>query len=215
MKKSGIFLFCTLPLALVAILNVSAVGAPMVINGGFEDPVLGDGAFYAVGDPTYPLPSVPGWKFTKNDGEVGMLSTSGTGPWMVPTTGQCAAFLGGATIAQTIPGFVAGTATFSFLVQGYYSEDYGPLTVTLDGVPLTFGGVASIIPTGGGANGPMIPYTSDPVPVTDGEHTLTFIAGHWTFIDDVSISNVPEPSCIALLACGLITSLIRTRGKRN
>lgn len=204
MKRPRGLAVCVVSLALVAALHLPAAGAAAVQNGGFDDFYLGEEAFYA-------LPSVPGWSFTANGGEAAMLGVNGTGPWGVPTDGQCAALFGGGTVSQAIADFVAGTAQFAFDVQGYARPEYGLLTVKLDGVALTFGGVATIAPTGGGVNGPMVQYISDPIAVSAGSHTLEFVAGDWAFIDDVGVTNVPEPTCIALLACGLIGALMRTR----
>ena len=193
---------CMLSLALVAALHLPAVGAAAVENGGFDDLYLGDSTVM------YALPDVPGWTFTANGGEAGILGVNATGLWGVPADGQCAAIYGGGTVSQAIADFVAGTTQFNFDVQGYARPEYGgPLTVKLDGVALTFGGVATVAP----ASGPMVQYTSDPITVSAGSHTLEFVAGDWAFIDDVGVTNVPEPTCFALLACGLIGALMRTR----
>ena len=200
MKKSRILAMAVLSMTLVAMINLSAVGAVTVTNGGFEDPAYS-------GDQLVPFPSIPGWTFAGTD-NAGILPADVTGVWGIPTDGQCAAIWGGATLAQTISG--SGTTTFTFFVQGYDSV----LTVTLDDTPLTFGGTPSVSTVGGGKNGPMIQYTSDPITIDAGDHTLKFIAGSsWSFIDNVAAA-VPEPACITLLTTGLIGLSMRARRKR-
>ncbi|MBU4273300.1 MAG: PEP-CTERM sorting domain-containing protein [Planctomycetes bacterium] len=65
-------------------------------------------------------------------------------------------------------------------------------------------------------------YTSDPITVAAGTHTLSFVGTEvaWgadarTSIDAVSITTIPEPSALALLATGLVGLLCYAWRKRK
>jgi hypothetical protein len=211
------FMNCTrgvLSVGLLVVLSHAASGEVIVQNGGFESPVLDASIWFytTTGTGTDLLPTVPGWTFTQNStGPAGILSSSGIGPWGAAAFGsQCAAFSTDATISQIITGFAAGSATFSFYAQA--SGTGQPLTVTLDAKPLTFSTVASVTPTG-----TMSLYSTDSTSVAAGAHTLQFKASGWTYLDNVSASNVatPEPSSIALLATCLTGLLAYAWRKRR
>jgi hypothetical protein len=81
--------------------------------------------------------------------------------------------------------------------------------VFIDGTALNFGGVDTLTPSRGGwAN-----YTSDPITLTAGTHTLKFAnvvetanLGLSAAIDTVSVNTTaaPEPSTVVLLLTGLV-----------
>ncbi len=208
MRKSGILALCVLSLTLVATLNLSAIGSITVVNGDFEDSVVNG---YSR------LPSVPGWTFTEPSGtaaEAGILDASSAVAWGYANSGQVVALYGGGTMSQTIAGFGDGGYQFVFDAKGVAGSS--TLTAKLDGVALTFGGVAEISPANiGYADIPATTYTSDAISLSAGSHTLEFISSGWVLIDDVSATNVPEPTCIALLGFGLIGTLTRSLRRRN
>jgi hypothetical protein len=216
--KSKIFAVCVLSAALAVAMGQAAV-ADVVMNGGFEAPVLGTEMFYETAPMgvTNLLPTVPGWEFSASpiggSSEAGMLSASGIGPWQAQAFGsQCAAFHGDgntvyATITQTLAGVTEGPATFSFYAQGLQSK---PLNVTVDGTALTFGGTAMVTP--GSA---MTKYTSDSITLAAGAHALQFQAYGWTYLDNVSTTAVPEPASITLLTAGLVGLLAYAWRKRK
>lgn len=194
--KSKISVVCVLAVALASLLGQAAV-ADLVTNGDFETPVF-------VGDYNA-SPSGTGWTFSVPDGngEAAVLSSVAAGLWGCPGTGQCAVLYGTATIGQTITGFDAGNATFTFSAQKNSGVTDSTLTVTLDGTALKFGGVESAA-----LNDSLLQYTTDAVAVSAGStHTLVFQASKWAFLDNLTaaVTPIPEPSAITVLATGLFS----------
>jgi hypothetical protein len=137
------------------------------------------------------------------------------------------------TIAQSISGFEIGES-YRLSFFGRQWEDYGPdpLTVTLNGVVLTFNGSSEVAPQGYGINGTgWNQYSSDVFVASWGTADLVFtgaadpdvlsdrFALKATFIDNVgfqSVSAVPEPSTYALMVLGLAAVAgVNARRKRQ
>lgn len=208
------FTICVLSVGLVGVAAQSAFGTVIVQNAGFEDTVLDTGGNTILFRETAPrgentgilLPAITGWTFgaSSADGSVecGMITACGHAGWQVTPFGdQCAALHGvGSSVAQTITGFNAGIATFSFYAQAFPTL-VGPMTVQLDGTALKFDGGTSLTPN----NATMTQYTTDPIAVTAGPHTLNFSCSQWTFLDNVSATNtIPEPTSIMLVASAVV-----------
>lgn len=200
--KCKIFTPLVLLATSVSVLAQSA-NAALIVNGGFESPVVAGDKMYT------PTEAESGWVFVSNSssgttGESGILSANAAGLWGAANAdGQSAVFFGTGTIAQTISGLNAGTAAFTFSVRKNVGATSDVLTVTLDGTALTFSGTASVAP-----DNVMRQYTSDAIMVAAGAHTLQFQANAWSHMDNVSVSGTavptPEPTAIVLLATGLL-----------
>jgi hypothetical protein len=180
-------------------------------------------------------PVAGGWTFGPSGGsgasytEAGIAHT-GVGStdhwWFTPADDgkQAALLTQTGSFWQSIGGFDAGTATVSFYAEGrpYSSGKYGhnPIQVSLDSTVLTFGvsDATSITPS----DTSMDMYTTNPITVTGGAHTLTFsglaTSGYLSsLIDAVSITNTPapEPSVLILLSTALISLVAYAWRKRR
>lgn len=193
--------------ALVAVFSQTAY-ADLIVNGGFESPVV------AGNDIVTPTEAESGWAFVPNSGGVaGILGKDGAAAWgLTDVTDQTAAICNG-KFTQNVSGFIAGTASFTFSAINFIGSLPGDaLTVKLDGTVLKFGGDEAVV---GGAS--MAPYTSDPIPVTSGDHILQFEGNTWYFVNNVTCSNVPvpEPATCTLVSLGLIGLLAYVWRKRK
>jgi len=217
-------------LAGAMVLATGAMADMIVVNGDFESPALSvTGQWYTATSGVLPS-SWGGWTFATSGNSSGNGIVRGAGgvdspdfPHLLSGNMQAAFVEGTGTFSQTISGFVAGTATVSFEGEGRNPNLAGTLIgpnsvqVTLDGVPLLFGGVNSVTP----AYGALQSFTSDLFAVTAGTHTLAFTGllpygGTPTYpmsvIDNISIANetIPEPTTLGLLGLGLL-GLMRRR----
>jgi hypothetical protein len=217
-------------LLLAALLGAGAAqAAPTVVNADFEAPQL-VGVTHAYQD-KYDLEpgqsqdlSGHGWFYNGSTG----LVAEGDFPFvMVDANGVQAGFLRGtngepySAISQQVAGFDTGSYTLSFDAALWLDAGPNPLIVTLDGNALTFGGSATVTPSGNG----FTAYTSDAITLLAGTHYLMFSGQSAsdnkvaTFIDDVSfqsVSAVPEPSTYALMVLGLAAVAgVNARRKRQ
>jgi hypothetical protein len=152
---------------------------------GFETPVVGAGRFqYA--------PSGSPWAFAGGAGITGSASAFGNPP---APQGQQAALVqgGGATIAQSVPGWQTGTSytlTVDAAQRSFHGTNTQSVRVLLDGAAL-----GTITPTGTG----YAPYTVGPFTTTAGAHTLSFAGlnpqggDNTAFLDNVQINVTPAP----------------------
>lgn len=217
-------------LAGAMVLATGATADVIVLNGDFESPELSvTGQWYTA--TAGALPSIwGGWTFATSGASSGNGIVRGAGgvdspdfPHLPPGNMQAAFVEGPGTFSQIVSGFVAGTASVSFAGEGRNPNLAGTLIgpnsvqVTLDGVPLLFGGVNSVTP----AYGALQSFTSDLFAVTAGAHTLAFTGllpfngtptYPMTVIDNISIANgtIPEPTTLGLLGLGLL-GLMRRR----
>jgi hypothetical protein len=200
--------------AFAALLAQGAVASPIVGNFGFEDPVIVSTAYTT---PFGALPtSLPSWTFAASEG--GVTNGSYDGYYRVssgnfqsltglPPGSQQVAFLEVlGSFSQIISGFDQSPITVSFYAGGRNLAGYGAngVQVKIDDTLLTFAGASTLTPV----DGIMNLYTSDAIRVSAGSHTLSFYgmdhADHMSFIDNVSITVVPEPSTLGLLGVGLL-----------
>lgn len=201
-------------LSVLLVVSVLASGrianAALITNGGFEDPVYGSEVVQLQYVST-------GWAFyndVPNGAEAGVMGNACANTWAsaggtAAIVGQCAILTGAGTISQTFTSS-ADSVVFGFSAQKLISTATPTMMARLDGEALTFGGAGSVL-----AGGTMASYTSDPVSLSAGSHTLTFQASTWTFLDNVSSSTVPEPSAIVTLLAGLVALLAYAWRKRR
>ncbi|MBN2580040.1 MAG: PEP-CTERM sorting domain-containing protein [Pirellulales bacterium] len=202
-------------------LSLANPGANLVTNGSFETP-----AYETV---THALNETgAGWTFTSVESSLGVgLVGSGIDrgdPYginsnSVPFSGDQQAFLQGqdpeggtCSISQVVSGFVVGQQyqlsfqaegmTYSVYASGSRLYEGNPFTVTIDGNPVTFGGVDKTLVDPSAA---YEFYVSDPFTATSETMELLFadLANqpyyHVAVIDDVAITVIPEPASIILL----------------
>jgi len=205
----------------------SAQSAPVVLNPSFESHTTSTGSLPAGATYTDPFGginlSVADWTFGPSAGDSfdGLITAAGFGGGFPISgiDGTAAAFVEGTgSFEQAVAGFDAATYTVSFLAQGREQPSFGPnpLQVSLGGTVLTFSGSSTLSPL---TTGGLTLYTSDPVTAGAGIQTLRFegtvpfsTADLTTYVDNVSITLVPEPSSVLLTAClGMIGFARRRR----
>lgn len=190
-------------------------------NGSFEtlsQSVSADA--YTVNFGSLPVNVATGWTFGTsgvNNGYNGIATTSGNVSDFNPTAiqnGSFAAFLQGAgSVSQTFT-LSAGQYTLSYYLMGRTGSGGGdganPVTTSLSG------GLVNDVETPGNADinnaSDWTLYTDTFTVLSPGSYTLQFLGNdpygvsgdHTTFVDNVAVQAVPEPSCLALLAVGLV-----------
>lgn len=197
-------------LIFVSLLAAAVSGrAQTIVNPSFEAPGISNFVYTT---------SVTGWTFSafvSGSGGTG-LTTNGSSFGTVDIGGasdpgggtQAALIQGAGIISQAIDFSAGGAFTLSFFAEARGSQSGGvPLSITIDSSVLTFGGNATASAASGSVFNTIV---SDPFSVSAGFHTLSFTgtvnlntADVTTFIDQVSIAAVPEPSTLALLGGGL------------
>jgi hypothetical protein len=232
-KKVLLVAMLMLGLAQVASANLISNGGFETTNPAYDSPALApaayDGAYF---DGSWDV--VPGNYFSDWTPGAGLYEGYATGgvagegyPFnMVGANGNNAivfepAAPGTADISQTFTSG-SGLATFSFDYSGadpaYGGGSSGILSVTIDGNPVTFA-AATTIPTVFGSG--WLSATSDSFSLAAGSHTLVIgaVVGSGYYgqagIDNLSISQVPEPSTLALLSAGLVGLLAYAWRKRK
>ena len=214
--------------ALVAIsFGTSLLAAPIVLNPGFETPQY-------VNDIHKVNPTDTGvaWTFTPSTVlPTGAGSGIDHGRLYGATTnsdansGSQLAFIQGSgdasvmSISQSISGFDVGTQyTVSFYAKAIGGNDafsVNPFTVLVGATTLTFSGDTTVTPP---LTESYTLYTSAPFTTNSTSTVLRFAesaAGAYTrvsFIDDVSIATVPEPTAIS--AIGSLACLFMGRRRR-
>ena len=229
-------------LAVAGLLTASGAGAaPVVLNPSFENwsstsgshvgnvaPLFSslftntiDSVDLAVDDWFFP-PSSPAPVFVGISNEQGTAGGGLNAPIPTPDGGVVAHMVNGGFFEQSMAGFDAGQLyVVSFSAAGRLHPTLPglgptPMEVSVGGTPLVFSGSTTVTPV----EGSYSVFTSDAFTVTAGAHTLRFegltLSGDkTTFVDAVSITEVPEPSSIMLLSLGLIGMMGSTIGRRR
>ena len=188
----------------------------VIANSGFESPNLMGGYGY---NPSIAQQGGVGWNFMNNSGIA--ANGSGFNVSQAPEGSQVA-FLqqtGNAlsTFGQTIAGFSNGSYVVSFYAAGRPvnggASGPDPFVVGIDGTNLIFSGSSIVTPQVlSGSQGFQL-FTSNPIQLTAGAHTLNFTSSSLSggdvtsFVDAVSISAtaaVPEPASLVMLGTSLI-----------
>jgi hypothetical protein len=214
-------------LGLAFLWAVAAQAGPIVANSGFEQPNVGGGYRYGDGfGPGSPITIAEqggaGWTFVNGAG----IAANGSAFGVANASGNQAGFIQGgpgSIISQLISGFGTGFYTLGFIAEGRSNFGSGdnPLEVTIDGVPLTFGGNPIINPPVGTV---FQSFTSDPFFVNSGSHTLAFngqgVNGLdvTSFVDDVSFPSfvpVPEPGSLALFGMTTVAGAVYCGWRRR
>lgn len=209
--------FLPLGLALFAGLSLAAArpaAAQAVGNAGFEAPNVGggSGAYRYSDDLAGQAPVFSAaesaqtvWSFSGNSGISGNGSEFTSGNPAAPEGSQVAFLQNGGSFSQTITGFAGGAYAFTFEAaqRGNYNPD-GPqaFSVSLDGALLgDFTPVSAAYDT----------FSTGYVPVTAGDHTLTFTGltasgDHTAFVDNVGVA-APVPESSTTVSLGLLLAL--------
>ena len=210
--KSRVFFLRTLACAAIASASPLASAAVTLTNPGFEDPEIDPvhSVLYAVNGGL-----IGGWNYSARvfggDGTSGS-GTAGDGSFdMADAPGFRAGFLQrNASIAQSFTTTTEGLYSVSFLAQGRNNPNKAgaaPLTVSIDGTLLKFGGGTTLNPS----LGTFSLFSSEALFLGPGTYTLRFASSapagqdRTTFIDNVAInvSPVPEPHEWAMMLAGL------------
>lgn len=211
-------------LVVAAILNASLVAYSqnLLVNGSFEtlsQTVSSDS--YTVNFGSLPTTIATGWTFGisgNNNGYNGIAEAlngalSNFNPKYIED-GADAAFLQGAgSVSQTLS-LDVGQYSLSYYLMGRPSADGGdganPVTTSLSG------GLVNDVETPANTDitslGDWTLYTDNFTVTTAGSYTLQFLGNdpygvngdHTTFVDNVSIVAVPEPSSLALAGIGAL-----------
>lgn len=181
--------------ALLAVAVVQANASNIVADPGFESGIPGSYTS-AMGD---------GWVVTAGTGAICNNSGGGCGSAGVAHTGTQMAFLDWSdtfdTTTQTLSTVIGQTYTISYFVAGTQPN---LLQVTFGGSTL-FNGTA---PTNGVVSpSNYVQYTFNS-PATSTSTVLAFsgqrTVGGEILLDDVSVTAIPEPSTLLMLAAGLL-----------
>ena len=225
--------FMFLSLALTVVFTQDAIANPIVVNGDFESTIYDSDGIAITGEgqkfsKTYgPLSTTEGWTFGTSGGDsycgIERASSDGNFAYSHGLGTQDVFVEGTGAFYQSIH-FDVGDYTLSFYAEGRH-EDYGlilgpnPLSITLGGMSLTFDSQDTLSPTVGS----MKLYTSDSFTVSEaGYHVLTF-AGTvgfstqdlTTYVDNVSLMSIPEPTTLAMLLSSIFGVLAYTWQKRR
>ena len=234
-----------LSLVAIALSTAQPTAAQTIGNAGFEAPNLsinGGGFRYSVGSvgtstptftPTEAAQTV--WNFQGDSGISGNSSGFTSGNPNAPEGLQVGFIQGLGSFSQSVSGFAAGTYAFSFNAAQRVSRggggnngfptDLQNFQVMVDGTALFGAAGLTPAPTVGGVQGGYHIYTTGPITLSAGTHTLTFqgldtayqtagrtggtnISDNTAFIDAVSVSpSAPVPEVSTTVSLGLLLAL--------
>jgi len=213
MKLQNFILAATIATATIAGFQAHAAPVP-IANDGFEVPNIGNGFLYNATGATWTFNGGSGLAANGSGFNVSGAPNGNTGG-QTSTAGQAGFIQGGdgtvgaASFSQLLSGFEAGETTVSFLAESRVNGGTF-LNVYLGGVQLLFGGVGDILPP---STSVFTAFTSDPITVAAGDNLLEFrgnninLGDRSSFVDSVSVTNVPEPTTAAfslLSAVGML-----------
>lgn len=213
-------------LVLIGLL-ASAASADLIVNGSFEDPVLADGSVASISSG-----AVTGWKHLSGDTP---YSVNASGYF--PKTGDNYVYhIGFGTMVQVVGELQANTTYTLSLDMGSGSTWYGLASeayVSLSKVTSSGGWLAGLAHMGATSDSSDVHYIADPgagnatrvvvqyttgATVNPGEYLGVILgtagrptAGYGVCWDDVTLTAVPEPATMGLLALGSVAGLIRRR----
>jgi hypothetical protein len=191
--------------AILALASVLFAAVPaqanLIVNGGFEQ------TQYSAGYYAYPNGTLDGWTYNGS----AILNASGASAWYIGSGpsgfegDQYMALQGTSSLSQ---GFNSDGGTFelSFLDAG--RSGFGPYNgdqtfqVWIDS---TLIGTFSTV-----SNSNFVLQIINGIVLTSGYHTLTFLGidplggDETAFLDDINLTQVPEPSTIALFGAALL-----------
>ena len=193
--------FSRIAVALAAsVVSAAAFATPIITldNAGFESPNASGGYIY-LNDANY------GWYFSGNGTGV---ASNNSGFNVNGASGNQAGFLQGqgSSFSQNFV-FAGEQISISFLAESRQNYGGNLISVMIDDQVLSFGNNASFIPA---TTASFTSYTSNFISLSSGVHSLTFtglgVAGSdvTSFIDNVTVNAVPEPTTVALLGLGLL-----------
>jgi hypothetical protein len=178
--------------------SASVLPVDGIFNGGFQASTLASGTF------DYLNGTYNSWTYTGSSG----IATNNSAFNLVNAAGGQAGLLQQVSSISQAFTFTQSLFSVSFSAE---ARNYGGggniISVLVDGVALNFGGQTSFIP---GSNSSFTTYTSDLIKLSVGTHTLNFVSAGvagkdvTTFIDNVSVSAVPEPLSISLMGLGML-----------
>lgn len=216
-------LFAALTTALMTFASQD-IGAQIIVNGGFENPIVTLPPTYTAPYQSLPNDILTGWTlgatYTGNEGAqtaVGLWNSTYPLDGIQPQSGnQYIEIEGSGTLSQSVT-ISAGTYTLSLGAQGRTGFVTPPLMFMLGTTSITFEASTTLLP----ASGSWITYTSDTFVVeTTGVYTFIIsgtdpILQGSAVIDNVSIVPVPEPGAVVMTVLGGLVSLAITRRRRN
>jgi hypothetical protein len=186
-------------------LTSASLRAQTVVNPSFETVSQSiNSDTYTITFGSLPVDAVTGWTFGVSGGasyDGILIDNSGLSAHNIPDGDFAALIQGTGSISQTISGFSSGAYQLSFMLESRGGGDGpNPLSVTIDGSPITFASASTVAPS---SSTNFALFTSDPFDVTAGSHTLEIdgtipygAQDKSTFVDVVNIALVPEPAVI-------------------
>ncbi len=211
-------------LGLVFVVSQAYGASIPITNGDFEDldltTWLSPNDLWQIVPGDIASTDVPGWTLDTNWAGGGYVAGLAGANWLYSGSPyfpvidtQSVTIQGGATAGTDFTLAADGDdLTVTFWTGNGPLGTSNALEVRIDGVPQTMGGL-------GGAYGPvgsMAEFTTDPISLSAGAHTLLFVGGatgDLALLDNVSMAYtpVPEPSVLALAISALLVCAWRRR----
>lgn len=203
--------------AALASVITSSSGQSLIFNGDFEQPVVSCCAFFDPGST-----GIPGWIVT-GTGDVGVDDASWGGPaqhglqYLDLSGGTGTTGRGNAGVSQTFATAVGQSYSLTFYRGSAWQVSPGfVFEVSIAGQTYQFGETP-------GQQGADLAWTQETIPFTASEVTTTLAFSNITgwdsnnnFIDNVSVTAVPEPEhYAACMAAALVGFGLWRRTKRN